>query len=84
LFFEVPSSTEWQVTGSAPTFHPNWFVDISATLGTKLQALEAYRDELREWPHPRSTKAVEHLARWRGASVGIDAAEAFTLGRHRT
>lgn len=81
LSFEVPSSTEWQVPGSAPAFVPNWFVDISLTLELKLAALEAYASELRPWPHPRSRPGVEHLAHWRGASVGVDAAEAFVLGR---
>jgi LmbE family N-acetylglucosaminyl deacetylase len=81
LFFEVPSSTEWRPAASAPVFSPNFFVDISATLARKLKALEAYASELREFPHPRSLQAVSALARWRGASVGVMAAEAFMLGR---
>ena len=81
LSFEVPSSTEWQLPGSAAAFTPNWFVDISATLNRKLAALEAYAAELRVWPHPRTRQGVEHLAHWRGATVGVDAAEAFVLGR---
>jgi LmbE family N-acetylglucosaminyl deacetylase len=81
LCFEVPSSTEWQLPGSAPAFTPNWFVDISATLECKLAALDAYAAELRAWPHPRSPQGVAHLAHWRGATVGVDAAEAFSLGR---
>ena len=81
LCFEVPSSTEWQLPGSAPAFTPNWFVDISSTLDRKLAALDAYSAELRPWPHPRSLQGVAHLAHWRGATVGVDAAEAFILGR---
>ncbi|HWS68408.1 MAG TPA: PIG-L deacetylase family protein [Steroidobacteraceae bacterium] len=81
LNFEVPSSTEWQLGASAPAFLPNWFEDITTTLERKLAALDAYEAELRAWPHPRSRKAVEHLARWRGATVGAQAAEAFMLGR---
>ena len=81
LCFEVPSSTEWQIPGGAPVFAPNWFVDISDTLDRKFAALDAYAAELREWPHPRSRQGVEHLARWRGATVGVDAAEALMLGR---
>lgn len=81
LCFEVPSSTEWQLPGSAPVFAPNWFVDISETLGRKLSALDAYADELRNWPHPRSKQGIKHLAHWRGATIGVDAAEAFMLGR---
>ena len=81
MFFEIPSSTEWQVPNEGEVFVPNWFEDISQTLELKAQALKMYEHELREWPHPRSVKAVEHLAHWRGASCGVDAAEAFVLGR---
>jgi LmbE family N-acetylglucosaminyl deacetylase len=81
LSYEVVSSTEWQPPGSAPVFQPNWFVDISAQWQRKRQALEAYSAEMRIWPHARSIEAVEHLARWRGAQVGVEAAEAFYLLR---
>jgi LmbE family N-acetylglucosaminyl deacetylase len=84
LFFETPSSTEWLPASSGIPFVPNWFVDITATLDRKRSALHAYEDEMRPWPHPRSLAAVEHLARWRGATVGLEAAEAFMMGRHRT
>lgn len=82
LFFEVASSTEWQPPGSAPAFAPNCFVDIAAFLETRRRALEAYHAEMRPWPHPRSYEALDHLARWRGATVGFEAAEAFMVGRH--
>ena len=36
---------------------------------------------MRPWPHARSIEAVEHLARWRGAQVGLEAVEAFSLLR---
>jgi N-acetylglucosamine malate deacetylase 1 len=81
LFFEVPSSTEWRPPSSSQYFMPNYFVDISQVLETKLDALRAYKNELRTFPHPRSLKAVEYLARWRGATVGVEAAESFIVGR---
>lgn len=81
LCFEIPSSTEWRLPGSGSAFDPNFFVDISAVFDTKIKALRAYHEEMRDWPHPRSYPAVEHLARWRGATVGCSAAEAFMLGR---
>ena len=81
LSFEVASSTEWQPPGSAPVFQPNWFVDISVQWERKQEALVAYSSEMRDWPHARSLEAVEHLARWRGAQVGVEAAEAFYLLR---
>ncbi|MCP4568411.1 MAG: PIG-L family deacetylase [FCB group bacterium] len=81
LFFEVPSSTEWQPPDTSAPFVPGWFTDISSALDRKLKALSEYGSEMCPWPHPRSLRAVEHLARWRGATIGVDAAEAFMLGR---
>ncbi len=81
VYFETASSTEWMTAGSAPPFTPNWFVNIEDTLELKLKALEAYAYEMREWPHARSVKALDYLAKWRGATVGAKAAEAFMLGR---
>jgi LmbE family N-acetylglucosaminyl deacetylase len=81
ISFEVASSSEWQPPGSAPAFQPNWFVDISDQWQRKRQALLAYSSEMRPWPHARSLEALEHLARWRGAQVGVEAAEAFCLLR---
>lgn len=81
LAFETVSSTEWMPPASGSAFAPNWFVDITDMLDKKLEALGAYESEMRDWPHPRSLKAVEHLARWRGASAGVEAAEAFVLLR---
>ena len=82
LTFETPSSTEWRSPQSTTAFTPHWFVDITETIDTKLQALDAYAEEMRPWPHARSREAVEHLARWRGATIGRQAAEAFVLARH--
>jgi LmbE family N-acetylglucosaminyl deacetylase len=81
LSFEVASSSEWQPPGSASAFQPNWFVDISDQWQRKREALVAYASEMRPWPHARSLEALEHLARWRGAQVGVEAAEAFCLLR---
>jgi N-acetylglucosamine malate deacetylase 1 len=81
LYFEVPSSTEWRTPSSAVPFVPSLFVDIGSTLARKLAALGAYAPEMRPFPHPRSLQAVEHLARWRGATAGCEAAEAFVVGR---
>ena len=75
--FETLSSTEWQPPSLGSTFEPNRFVDISEYLKKKIEILRFYDTEMREFPHPRSYAAVEHLARWRGSSAGLAAAEAF-------
>jgi LmbE family N-acetylglucosaminyl deacetylase len=80
--FEVASSTEWgfaQTEGRA--FRPTHFVDVTKTMQKKLKALDAYKDEMRMFPHARSIKAIEALATWRGATVGCSAAEAFEVIR---
>ena len=81
LFYEVASYTECRPPNSGMPFLPNTFFDISGTLAAKRKALEAYGAEMRPFPHARSLEAVEALARWRGATVGVAAAEAFMLGR---
>jgi LmbE family N-acetylglucosaminyl deacetylase len=78
--FEVPSSTEWAFDQFSP-FQPNVFVDISATLETKIEAMALYESEARPFPHPRSPKALRALARWRGSAAGVEAAEGFGVVR---
>ena len=82
LSFEILSSTEWFFSELMPAFKPNWFEDISKTLDRKIEAIEVYRGELRDWPHPRSIQGIRHLAGFRGATVGVAAAESFMLLRH--
>jgi LmbE family N-acetylglucosaminyl deacetylase len=79
--FETLSSTEWASPDSTTPFQPQRFVDISPHLETKLRALEAYEVEMRPFPHPRSVEGVTALARLRGATVGVAAAEAFRVVR---
>ena len=75
--YEVASSTEWAFGQFGPAFAPDTFVDVAAHLDRKLAALAAYEGELRPFPHPRSERAVRAQAEWRGATVGVAAAEAF-------
>lgn len=85
LSYEVASSTEWGPPFAEWAFLPNIFVDITHTLSTKLNAVEAYRNtfsnEVKPFPHPRSTEAVQIYAQQRGVMVGMEAAEAFVLVR---
>ena len=84
LSFEVSSSTEWQTPSCGQVFEPNWFVDIKNTLGNKLKALSAYKEEMREYPHARSMKNIVNTSMVRGATVGMENAEAFVLVRNLT
>lgn len=79
--FFVNSSTEWGAPLANGAFMPNLFVDIDKTIERKIEALVAYEDELRAWPHPRSVEAVRSRARTVGSEVGVGHAEAFQLIR---
>jgi LmbE family N-acetylglucosaminyl deacetylase len=79
LTYELPSSTEWGGIFLQTPFQPNVFVDISETLGKKLEAMAAYTMEIKQFPHPRSLENIKAVATMRGASVGLVAAEAFRL-----
>lgn len=76
--FEVLSSTEWNYPLS---FSPNHFYDISDTLDLKVKAMAEYHSELREYPHPRSLKAIELNAQNWGYKVGQGYSEAFEVVR---
>ncbi len=79
--YEVASSTEWAFQQFAPRFRPSVFEDISATLDTKIEAMQVYESEAREFPHPRSPEALRASARRWGSTVGLAAAEPFHLVR---
>ena len=85
LCYETPSSTEWAAPFTGSVFAPNVFVDISATLGKKIRAMEMYANtyisEVKAYPHPRSCEAVKLYARRWGVTVGLEAAEALMLVR---
>ncbi len=82
LFFEILSSSEWNISIKNKSFKPNYFVNISKSIKFKLKALKQYKREMRTWPHPRSIEGVKLLSKTRGSSVGLSNAEAFILGRY--
>ena len=79
--FEVMSSTDWHQKSIINPFSPNYFVDITDYLMLKIEALRAYEQEMRDYPHSRSYAAIRALAEYRGASVGISAAEGLYVER---
>lgn len=77
LSCEIISSAEW---GDVP-FEPNFYVDITDTVGRKVKAMKQIKTEVREWPHPRSPKGIRIKAQQRGMEVGYKHAEAFRVIR---
>lgn len=82
--FETPSSTEWAWPYGDATLAPNLFVDVTATLATKLAAFECYATELRDYPHPRSLRALTERAAYWGSQVGRRSVEPFRVLREVT
>lgn len=85
--FEVMSSTEWADQSHNP-FQPNVFANITDTLEHKLKAMQLYKGEVRNYPHPRSLDALRAVAQVRAIQSGIKPddgkvgyAEAFHLVR---
>jgi len=76
--FEVLSSTEWFFPEQ---FRPNVFVNITKEISSKIKAMESYKNEIREFPHPRSKIGIEANARKWGSVSGFNFAEAFNLVR---
>ncbi|OGE74492.1 MAG: hypothetical protein A3K06_01625 [Candidatus Doudnabacteria bacterium RIFCSPHIGHO2_01_52_17] len=83
LTFEVLSSTEWQIRDQANSFSPTVYEDISDFIEEKIKIFQIYRDEVRDYPHPRSTEGIKIQAKYRGMQVGFQYAEAFQLIRMR-
>jgi LmbE family N-acetylglucosaminyl deacetylase len=81
LCYETLSETDWSPTRADSVFIPSVFIDIEHHLATKLKAMACYSTELKPFPHPRSLDALEALARVRGATAGLAAAEAFAVVR---
>ncbi|QLH81207.1 PIG-L deacetylase family protein [Halosimplex pelagicum] len=81
LAYETLSESEWG--GRAEQFDPTVYRDVSETLDIKVKAMHQYDSEVREFPHPRSEKAIRALARKRGSEAHFHAAEAFELIRER-
>lgn len=79
--YETLSETNWYAPPITPAFVPNLFVDISDTLEAKLDAFAAFASQVRAFPEERSIEAIEALARVRGATVHLRAAEGFVLVR---
>ncbi|NOT84745.1 MAG: PIG-L family deacetylase [Methylococcaceae bacterium] len=79
LMYECLSETEFAAALPENIFYPNYFVDISPYFKRKIELMSIYASELAEHPFPRSIRNIEALATYRGATAGVDYAEAFHL-----
>lgn len=79
--YETLSETNWNAPYLVPNFVPNVFVDVSAYLETKIQAMQMYMSQLKPFPDERSEESLRALATLRGSTANCFAAEAFVLIR---
>ena len=79
LMYECLSETEFAPALPERVFQPNYYVDITPYQARKLEIMRIYESELGAHPFPRSERNLEALAVFRGASVGVEYAEAFQL-----
>ncbi|MFK7812428.1 MAG: PIG-L deacetylase family protein [Maribacter sp.] len=79
LSYYVNSSSEWGNLLKKAPFDPNVFIDITETIDSKISAMEKYKTEMRDYPHPRSSEAIRNSAKYFGNMVGTEYAEPFHL-----
>ncbi len=79
LMYECISETEFAPALAEKAFLPNYYVDITAYLDKKNEIMKIFESEIAEHPFPRSIENIKALAHFRGASVGVQYAEAFQL-----
>lgn len=82
ITFETLSGTEWIPSSDPKKFNPNFYFSLSKqNLESKIKAMECYEFEKRDYPHPRSSKAILNRAEMWGISIGNSFAEAFQVIR---
>jgi LmbE family N-acetylglucosaminyl deacetylase len=79
--YETLSETHWNAPHIEPNFTPNWVVDITDFIDTKLAALRCYESQISPFPGPRSVEAVQALAVFRGTQAGFAQGEALHIVR---
>lgn len=79
--YETLSETGINLPTQENTFVPNVFEDITDYLDEKLKTFSFFKTQIADFPDLRSLEAVEALAKFRGATVNVKAAEAFMLVR---
>lgn len=79
--YETLSETGWNIPNTMNEFIPTVYEDISDCFHTKLEAMSVFESQLTPFPAARSIGAIEALAKYRGATVSVEAAEAFSLIR---
>jgi LmbE family N-acetylglucosaminyl deacetylase len=81
LSYETLSSTEAAAPQAYRAFVPNVYFDITPQMDRKIEIMSLFATECQPDPMPRGPSAIRALARYRGATVGVEYAEACMLVR---
>lgn len=82
ICFETMSGTEWASPSEPKKFSPNFFIELSENeIYNKTKAMNCYKYEKRDFPHPRSSKAIINRAISWGVTIGKNYAEPFQIIR---
>lgn len=84
LSYETLSSTDAAPMSPSGGFVPTVLTDVSLHLERKLEIMALYETEAQPEPMPRAPSAIRALARYRGATISVEYAEAFMLIRELT
>lgn len=77
LMYEIPSSTTQSFKNN---FHCNYYETLTKKhVDEKIEKMLMYKDEVREYPNPRSKIGLETYARFRGMECNSKFAEGFKL-----
>lgn len=79
--YETLSETGWNIPNVINEFIPTVYENITDTYDVKMEAMRVFESQLALFPAARSVGAIEALAKFRGATVSVEAAEAFSLVR---
>jgi len=79
VMMETLSETEFAPSTKEDSFIPNMFVDITGFIDSKIEIMNHYRNEIGQYPFPRSERNIRALATFRGATAGCEYAESFMI-----
>ncbi len=78
LTFEIPCSTHLSLKNK---FKPNYYLNITQEIKSKIKACKYYKKEMRKYPFPRSIDGILTLSKLRGMQSGNEYAEAYFIER---
>lgn len=78
----IPLQYVYEVFQPSKGFVPNHYIPLNKEMvKKKIEALKFYSSEMRDYPHPRSERALYVLSEFRGIEVNTQYAEGFRVAK---